>query len=57
VGTRLERKSIAEASELATQQVEDPLSDIHASGEYRLHLARVHCARALARAAGLSAGP
>ena len=57
VGTRLERKSIAEASELATEQVEDPLSDIHASGEYRLHLARVHCARALARAAGLSAGP
>jgi carbon-monoxide dehydrogenase medium subunit len=56
-GKRLDDKAIGEASELATENVRDPLSDIHASGEYRLHLARVHCARALRRAVGLAASP
>src|SRR5262249_16129743 len=57
VGGRLDEKTIAAASQLAAETVEDPLSDIHASGNYRLHLARVHCARALRRAARLSANP
>lgn len=56
-GKRLDERTIAEASQLATDGVDDPLSDLHASGEYRLHLARVHCARALRRAAGLAARP
>ena len=54
-GKPLDPKTIAQASVRATDGVQNPLSDIHASGEYRLHLARVHCARALRRAAGLSA--
>jgi carbon-monoxide dehydrogenase medium subunit len=54
----LERKKLGEAEITAaaahvTDGVKSPLSDIHASGEYRLHLARVHCTRALRRAAGL----
>jgi len=57
VGGLLDEKRIAAASQLATEKVDDPLSDIHASGDYRLHLARVHCARALRRAASLSANP
>ena len=39
--------------QLAANEAGDPLSDLHASGEYRAHLARVHCARALRRAARL----
>jgi carbon-monoxide dehydrogenase medium subunit len=54
-GKPLDPKTIAQASIRATDRVQNPLSDIHASSEYRLHLARVHCARALRRAAGLSA--
>jgi carbon-monoxide dehydrogenase medium subunit len=54
-GRRLDSKTIAQASARAADGVQNPLSDIHASSEYRMHLARVHCARALARAAGLSA--
>jgi len=57
LGAPLDQKTIAAAAQLATENVDDPLSDIHASGEYRLHLARVHCARALRRAAGLDASP
>ncbi|HME90514.1 MAG TPA: FAD binding domain-containing protein, partial [Myxococcaceae bacterium] len=56
-GQRLDERTIAEASAHAVDGVSDPLSDLHASGEYRLHLARVHCARALRRAAGLAARP
>jgi carbon-monoxide dehydrogenase medium subunit len=56
-GKRLEERNIADASEHAADGVSEPLSDLHASGEYRLHLARVHCARALRRAAGLAARP
>lgn len=40
-----------EAVDVAAAQL-DPESDIHASAEYRLHLARVLTARALARGAG-----
>jgi carbon-monoxide dehydrogenase medium subunit len=56
-GKRLDEPTIKDASGQATNGVEDPLSDLHASGEYRLHLARVHCARALRRAAGLAVMP
>ncbi len=56
-GKRLDERAIFEASQRAADGIEDPLSDLHASGEYRLHLARVHCARALRRAADLSAPP
>ncbi len=56
-GKRLDERTIADASERAADGVQDPLSDLHASGEYRLHLARVHCARALRRAAGFAARP
>lgn len=52
-GKRLDERTIDEASQRAVDDAGDPLSDLHASGEYRLHLARVHCARALRRAAGL----
>ncbi len=57
VGKRLDEKTIAAASQLAGESIDDPISDIHASGNYRLHLARVHCARALRRAAGLNPSP
>ena len=52
-GKRLDERTIDEASQRAVDDVAGPLTDLHASGEYRLHLARVHCARALRRAAGL----
>jgi carbon-monoxide dehydrogenase medium subunit len=39
----------ADAADLAAEGV-DPLSDIHASAEFRAHLARVHTRRALERA-------
>ncbi len=57
VGKRLDEKTIAAASQLVGENVDDPISDIHASGNYRLHLAKVHCARALRRAAGLNPSP
>jgi carbon-monoxide dehydrogenase medium subunit len=43
--------TIRAAAERATEGVSDPLSDIHASGEFRLHLARVQTRRALQQAA------
>ena len=52
-GKKLDETSISAAAQLAAKDVDDPLSDLHASGEFRVHLARVHCARALRRAAGL----
>lgn len=48
VGGSLDDGAVARA--LAGFSVEDPLGDVHASGEYRQHLARVYGARALARA-------
>ena len=52
-GKKLDETSISAAAQLTAKDVQGPLSDLHASGEYRVHLARVHCARALRRAAGL----
>ncbi len=53
-GKRLDEGAIAAAAARAADGVDDPLADIHASGEYRVHLARIHCARALRRAAALA---
>jgi len=52
-GKPLSPESIRGASAKAAEGIE-PLNDIHASAEFRAHLARVHCARALQRAARLS---
>ena len=49
-GQTVNAESIAAAAKLAAEGVNDPLEDIHASGEYRCHLARVHARRALERA-------
>lgn len=49
-GSNLESRLIEEASSQATQGV-DPLSDIHASAEFRAHLARLYTARAIQEAA------
>ncbi len=48
-GRKVDASALAEASEKAAEGV-DPLEDIHASAEYRAHLARVQCRRALERA-------
>jgi aerobic carbon-monoxide dehydrogenase medium subunit len=52
-GQSLNRDSIARAAELAAEGT-DPPSDLNASAEYKRHLARVLCRRALEEAAGLS---
>jgi CO/xanthine dehydrogenase FAD-binding subunit len=49
VGTKLEDDAIAEAANDAAKET-DPGSDLHASKEYRRHLARVLAARALREA-------
>ena len=36
----------------ASEEIDEPLSDVHAPAEYRRHLARVLTRRALAEAAG-----
>jgi carbon-monoxide dehydrogenase medium subunit len=51
-GQTLSAESIAAAAEKAADGV-DALSDLHASAEYRAHLARVFAKRALMKAAGL----
>ena len=48
-GKAIDDQLLAQAAEKAADGV-DPLSDIHASAEYRSHLARVHTKRALQRA-------
>jgi carbon-monoxide dehydrogenase medium subunit len=52
VGSRLEVDALAAAARAVQGQV-DPPGDIHASAEYRRHLAGVLTRRALARAAGM----
>lgn len=49
-GKKLAPRLIEEASSQVTQGV-DPLDDIHASAEFRGHLARLYCARAIEKAA------
>ena len=48
-GNKLESDVIDEASSQVTQGV-DPLDDMHASAEFRGHLARVYTARAIQEA-------
>jgi CO/xanthine dehydrogenase FAD-binding subunit len=49
VGTKLDDKAIGDAAADAAKET-DPGSDLHATKEYRRHLARVHAARALREA-------
>jgi CO/xanthine dehydrogenase FAD-binding subunit len=49
VGTKLEAEAIEDAADAATRET-DPGSDLHATKEYRRHLARVLAARALREA-------
>ena len=51
-GKELSAELIRAASSKAADGI-DPLNDIHASAEFRAHLAQVQCQRALARAAGI----
>src|SRR5882724_9936452 len=51
-GKDLSAELIRAASAKAADGI-DPLNDIHASAEFRAHLAQVQCQRALARAAGM----
>jgi carbon-monoxide dehydrogenase medium subunit len=45
-------EAFAAAGSAVTASIEEPLSDVHASGEYRRHLADVLTRRALAEATG-----
>lgn len=49
-GKKLDDRTIAEAASHAADG-QDPLGDIHASAEFRAHLAKVNAKRAIARAA------
>jgi carbon-monoxide dehydrogenase medium subunit len=52
-GSAVTADGIAAAAELAADET-DPPADLNASAEYKRHLARVLCRRALAEAAGLT---
>jgi aerobic carbon-monoxide dehydrogenase medium subunit len=52
-GQPLDADSVAKAAEQAADGT-DPPADLNASAEYKQHLARVLCRRALSRAAGLT---
>jgi CO/xanthine dehydrogenase FAD-binding subunit len=49
-------ESIRTAAEIATSEEIDPSSDIHATAEFRRHLANVLCRRALEQAFERAAG-
>lgn len=51
-GKALDEGAIQAAAALATSGIDSPLEDLHASGEFRLHLARVQTARAISKALG-----
>jgi len=53
-GKKVEASVIEDAAKLADKDATDAMSDIHASGDYRRHLARVLTARGVKKAAGLS---
>ncbi|HEY3122267.1 MAG TPA: xanthine dehydrogenase family protein subunit M [Vicinamibacteria bacterium] len=50
-GQAPDQAGIARAAERVAEALKDPLSDLYASGEYRIHLATVMARRALATAA------
>ncbi len=52
-GMRIEPAAIDAAGDKVDAEASDAMSDIHASGEYRRHLARVLAKRALRKAAGI----
>mgnify|MGYP003547654532 CR=1 FL=1 len=45
-------ENFARAASLASESVEEPVGDIHATPEYRRHLVKVFVGRCLAEAAG-----
>jgi len=51
IGERPSESLFQQAAKKASEAIDEPLSDIHASGEYRRHLARVLTRRALTEAA------
>ena len=51
IGERPSESLFQQVAKKASEAIDDPLSDIHASGEYRRHLARVLTRRALTEAA------
>lgn len=53
-GKTLDEATVAAA--MGKLDIDDPMSDIHASGEYRVHLARVYGRRAILRAAERASG-
>ena len=55
-GERPDEKAIEAAARRAGEELEEPLSDVHATSEYRRDLARVLTGRALSEAAGRAEG-
>jgi len=49
-------ENFAEAGKRAAAEIEEPIADVHASGEYRRHLTEVLTRRALLEAAGRAGG-
>jgi CO/xanthine dehydrogenase FAD-binding subunit len=52
LGQRADSATFEEAGRLAAASLEEPLSDVHASSEFRRHLAGVLTCRALSEATG-----
>jgi carbon-monoxide dehydrogenase medium subunit len=58
IGERPGEKLFEEVGKKATTEIDEPLSDVHGSAEYRQHLAQVLTRRALAEAvARVQGGP
>lgn len=55
-GQRPSQALFAEAAQVASEEIDDPLSDIHASSEFRRHIAMTLTRQALAEAAGRAQG-
>jgi carbon-monoxide dehydrogenase medium subunit len=55
IGSAVSLDGIAAAAASADRDAVDAMDDIHASGEYRRHLARIYAKRALIKVAGLKA--
>jgi carbon-monoxide dehydrogenase medium subunit len=56
IGEKPSESLFERAGQTASQEIDEPLSDVHASAEYRRDLARVLTRRALAEAASRAAG-